>query len=205
MKKALCIALAICACFVLSCKKDNTKGIEQQAKEPHVEQKEVRVENREGFPLNLSELSQEEKEKILVGVWNLFFPTPNNNWGYRFQKDYEFRYVDNSDKAALERYKLSRGRWRLTKTNDIEIINESYLEYNKDAEESGMGLSFPLDAELIEVPIENSQWIKIGSLESVRTGIVIEQWDFPPQIILHPILFDTVLENEIKYYKFSDE
>lgn len=161
---------------------------------------DVPVENLEGVPLDLETMSAEEKEAFLTGAWDLFFPTPNQNWGHRFRESGIYRYVDNSSEALKQRYRFTDGEWRI-EGNIIKIRILSYRISDKDPVEDVLGLDFPQDTKYITVPVEDDTWYTIGTLESIRTGIVKDGYQFPPRITLHPLRFDKVLEEEHFYYR----
>jgi hypothetical protein len=64
-----------------------------------------------------------------------------------------------------------------------------------------MGFMIPDEAKRVKVSVEDDTWHTIGTLESIRTGIVRDGWELPPRITLHPLLFDQVLDEEKYYYR----
>lgn len=158
------------------------------------------MENLEGVLLVIETLSDEEKEDFLSGVWDLFFPTPAGNWGHRFRDNYVYRYVDLSPEAKEQRYWYTDGVWRIA-GNEIQVKLTSYRMSDRDAVEMPFGLGYPPDTEYITVLVEDDAWHTIGTMESIRTGIVRDGWEFPPRITLRPLRFDRVLDEEYHYYR----
>ncbi len=154
----------------------------------------------DGQFLNCDLLSETEKEQFLIGAWDIYFPTPNSNWGHRFLVDYTYKYVDFSRKALLQRYWYTDGLWRIV-GNDIQIKILSYRMSDRDAVNDEIGFGFPDGAQYITVPIQDDNWYTIGTLESIAVGIIKEGLVFPPRIALNPILFDKVSTEEYYYYR----
>ena len=210
MIRVLCIVAVIF--FMASCegkaqggsdsttKPESTPMISEEPQRVEPEKEEILVENLEGIPLDIDSMSDEEKEAFLTGAWDLFFPTPASNWGHRFRDNNVYRYVDLSPNAAKQRYWFTDGEWRI-EGDAIQIKLTSYRMSDRDAVETPFGLDFPSDTEYITVPVEDDTWHTIGTLESVRTGIVRDKWEFPPRITLHPLIFDRVLDEEYHYYR----
>ena len=79
--------------------------------EPEPAEPEPLVENAEGEPLPLDSMTIEEKEGFLFdsvtpekgefpsAAWEIFFPTPNENWGHQFEADGAYTYWDHSAEA----------------------------------------------------------------------------------------------------------
>lgn len=176
----------------------------QPTKEDQKEVITVKKEDYDGNPLQIEEMSYEEKHKYLVGEWMRYFPTPAGNWGYIFYDDGTFKYYERS-KAAVEKLFLrTYGEWHIEE-NDIEVRLVKYETSDRAADaDTPSFLSYPSDAKAITTVLDDQNWSKIGSLESVVTDMVIEQWNFPPQITLTPILLDTILiDKPLQYYKFK--
>lgn len=146
----------------------------------------------------------ELQDAIIVGVWNIFYPSPNLNWGHRFRSGGSYRYVDHTMRAKNERYLLSDGEWRI-EGNDIQVRITSYIIADKDPMQDDIGYGFPSDVNYITVEVEEPNWQIIGSLESIQKDIVNNGTEMPPRITLHPIRFDQVLDEEVHYWRDPDE
>jgi len=109
--------------------------------------------------------------------------------------------VDNSEEALKQRYRFADGEWRIV-GNEIQVKMLAYRVADRDPVGDNIGLNFPEDTQYITVPIEDDTWHTIGTLESIRMGIVKDGYQFPPRITLHPLRFDKVLEEEHFYYKY---
>ena len=211
MIRVLCIVAVIF--FMASCegkaqggsdsttKPESTPMISEEPQQAEPEQEEVLVENLEGIPLDVDSMSDVEKKIYLTGIWMLFFPTPEPNWGYQFRENGSLLYVDNSEEALKQRYRLTDGEWRIV-GNEIQVKMLAYRVADRDPVEDIIGLNFSEDTQYITVPVEDDTWHTIGTLESVRTGIVRDKWEFPPRITLHPLVFDRVLDEEYHYYQY---
>lgn len=162
------------------------------------------VENREGKAIDLSPLSQEEKENLLYGDWMIYFPTPNQNWGFGFKRDHRFNYVDNSVASLKQRYRWTSGNWRLS-DNSIEIQITSYTIQDRDPVEGPFGLGFPPESKSVQKLVGNETWLRIGTLESLRIGLVDAGVEYPPRITLLPLFFDKVQEKSVEYYQFTND
>ena len=168
------------------------------------------VENAEGEPLPLDSMTIEEKEAFLLAVWDIFFPTPNENWGHRFRPDYVYRYVDHSAEATRARYYHTDGIWRI-EGNTIQVQLSQYVMYDEEPVEVVPGIwqrssdRFSVSGHT-EVPITDDTWHTIGTLESVRVGLVLMHpfedrlAEFPPTIRLRPLFQDQVLDEEVRYW-----
>ena len=162
------------------------------------------IENREEKAIDLSSLTQDEKENLLYGDWMVHFPTPNLNWGFSFKRDHRFNYVDNSVTSLKQRYRWTTGNWRLTE-NNLEIQITSYTIQDSDPIEGPFGLDFPPESKLIQKSVGNDTWFRIGTLESLRIGLVNAGVEYPPKIVLLPVLFDKVQESPMEYYQFTND
>lgn len=206
MKKRI---MAVCMIFLLffSCEKketisrdvDKTPFIESLSLEEGSGEKKEEVSvstDFDGNPLQVDQMCQEEKENYLIGEWYYAFPSPADNWGYIFYDNGTFKYYERSEKAIEKLFLRTFGEWHLSE-NDVEVKLTKYEVSDRAADaDTPWFLPYPPDAGVITTVLDDQEWVKIGTLESVVTDMRIEQWDFPPQIILHPIIFDTVLEND---------
>jgi len=210
MIRMVCIVAVVF--FVASCEgkaqgvSDNTTEpesapiIREELQQAEPEQEKILVENLEGTPLDIDLMSDDEKKIYLTGIWMLFFPTPEPNWGYQFRENGSLLYVDNSEEALKQRYRFTDGEWRIV-GNEIQVKMLAYRVADRDPVEDIIGLNFPEDTQYITVPVEDDTWHTIGTLESVRTRIVRNGLEFPPRITLHPLIFDRVLDEEEYYYR----
>ncbi len=178
----------------------STPIIQEESQQAEPEQEEILVDNLEGTPLDIDSMSDEEKESFLTGTWYIFFPTPNQNWGHDFQQDQNYEYWDHSPKAMQQRYRYTDGMWRID-GDAIQVKMATYQIADRDMVEDIFGFGFPSDTEYSNVFVEDDTWHTIGTLESIRTGIVRDGWELPPRITLHPLLFDQVLDEEKYYYR----
>lgn len=160
----------------------------------------VSHENIMGDPLILETLSEEDKELFLTGAWQLYFPMPDSNWGHEFKVGHEYSYWDFSREALEERYWYTDGEWRIEK-DEIQVKIVSYRISDRDAKEDVLGFRFPPDAKFITVPVNGDTWYSIGTIKSVRIGIVQNGLEYPPRITLRPLRFDRVLDKEVHYYR----
>ena len=174
--------------------------------EPEPAEPEPLVENAEGEPLPLDSMTIEEKEGFLLAVWDIFFPTPNENWGHRFRPDYVYRYVDHSAEATRARYYYTDGIWRI-EGNMIQVQLSQYVMHDEEAVEVVPDIwRIPTSSGHTEVPITDDTWHTIGTLESVRVGLVLMHpfedrlAEFPPTIRLRPLFQDQVLDEEVRYW-----
>ncbi len=154
----------------------------------------------DGSLMDVAVLNDEERSSYLTGVWDLFYPTPAGNWGHRFRENGVYRYVDFSREALEERYWYTDGEWRI-EGDEIQVKIVSYRISDRDAEEDVLGFRFPPDAKFITVPVDDNSWHSIGTIKSVRIGIVQNGLEYPPRITLRPLRFDRVLDKEFHYYR----
>ena len=178
--------------------------------EPDPAEPEPLVENAEGEPLPLDSMTIEEKKAFLSTAWEIFFPTPNENWGHQFKLDGAYTYWDHSAKAKQERFWLTEGLWRID-DDLIQVQLSQYVMYDEEPVEVEPGIwqrssdRFSVSGHT-EVPITDDTWHTIGTLESVRVGLVLmhpfndELAEFPPTIRLRPLFQDQVLDEEVRYW-----
>ena len=190
--------------------------------EPEPAEPEPLVENAEGEPLPLDSMTIEEKEAFLFdsvtpekgefpsAAWEIFFPTPNENWGHQFEADGAYSYWDHSAEAIRARYYYTDGIWRI-EGNTIQVQLSRYVMYDEEPVEVEPGIwqrssdRFSVSGRT-EVPITDDTWHTIGTLESVRVGLVLMHpfedrlAEFPPTIRLRPLFQDQVLDEEVRYW-----
>ena len=159
-------------------------------------------ENHEGTALDVAAMSEAEIESVLIGDWMLFYPMPDQNWGHQFRDNHVYFYYDSSRKARQQRYRFSQGVWQVV-DNEIQVKVTSYRISDRDAVEDVLGFRFPPDAQYINVPVNDGVWQTIGTLDSIRTGIVRNGNQLPPRITLLPLLFDQVQDEEEQYWRYS--
>ena len=176
------------------------------------------VENAEGEPLPLDSMTIEEKEGFLFdsvtpekgefpsAAWEIFFPTPNENWGHQFEADGAYTYWDHSAEAIQARYYYTDGIWRI-EGNTIQVQLSQYAMHDEEAVEVVPDIwRIPASSGDTEVPITDDTWHTIGTLESVRVGLVLMHpfedrlAEFPPTIRLRPLFQDQVLDEEVRYW-----
>lgn len=168
------------------------------------QKKAVVYKDYPGNPLPLIQMTKLEKEQFITGEWMRNYPTPASNWGYIFYNDSTFKYYEDSKRAVKNLFLCTYGSWRLM-DNNIEVKLSKYETSDRAADENTPAfLSYPSDAKEITTELQNQDWHRIGTLESVLTDIKSGEWDIPPQIELAPILLDNILINEpLYYYKFN--
>lgn len=171
---------------------------------PEQEKKIVTYEDYSGNPLPLVQMTKLEKEQFITGEWMRNYPTPASNWGYVFYNGGTFKYYEDSKRAVKNLFLCTYGSWRLM-DNNIEVKLSKYETSDRAADENTPAfLSYPSDAKEITTELQNQEWHRVGTLESVLTDIKSGEWDMPPQIELAPILLDNILINEpLYYYKFN--
>lgn len=174
--------------------------------EPEPVEPEPLVENAEGEPLPFDSMTIEEKEGFLSTSWEIFFPTPNENWGHQFEADGAYTYWDHSAEAKQERFWLTEGLWRID-DDLIQVQLSQYVMYDEEAVEVVPDIwRIPASSGHTEVPITDDTWHTIGTLESVRVGLVLMHpfedrlAEFPPTIRLRPLFQDQVLDEEVRYW-----
>jgi len=157
----------------------------------------------DGEALKPETMSEEEKKEFLKGRWEIYYPSPDRNWGHEFIKDNSYSYWDHSEEAKAERYWLTEGIWKIVK-NDIQVQIKSYMISDRDPEmDPVLGFGFPHETKYITIEVNDNTWHTIGTLESVVTGIVKGEYEYPPQIELKVIRFDKVLDEVNKYYQLD--
>lgn len=202
---AVCLLLTSVSCEgkVQEVSGDNTQLHEisnSEEEQQDVPEKEIISDDIEGELLDYEAMSTEEREIYLTGIWYIFFPTPNENWGHYFMDDYTYIYWDYSSDAILRQFFSSEGIWRLQGA-EVQVNLSLYKTWDMEAEQTANGFMIPDEAARIATSIEDTTWYTIGTLESIRTGIVKDGVEFPPEITLKPLLFDKVLDDEKKYYR----
>jgi hypothetical protein len=179
---------------------ESTLIIREEPPQAEPEQEELQVENLEGASLDIGSLSDEEKDQYITGIWYIFFPTPNENWGHYLEPDHNYTYWNYSREAMEQQYFSSDGIWRI-QDSEIQVKITSYRMWDRGPEQTPIGFMIPDEANRVKVPVEDDTWHTIGTMESIRTGIVRDGWEFPPRITLHPLRFDKVLDEEQFYYR----
>ena len=206
MRRIIQMLLVVVVLFPVFACKDESRAVAHESEttvQETVERPEQETdlnENHDGYSLDIATMNDEEMEAFLIGIWYIFYPTPNQNWGHDFSDDHSYEYWDQSLDAMQNRYRFTVGKWRINE-DTIQVQLSSYQIADRDAEEDIFGYGFPSDTEYINVSVEDDNWYTIGTLESIRTGIVKYGQEFPPRITLHPLMLDEVLDEEVQYWR----
>lgn len=177
-------------------KNEETKTIE---KIDSIQSSEPIKDNKEGSSI-YEDMSEDEKESFLTGIWYYYFPMPDRNFGHEFQNDHKYFFFNPIPQNSSDRFIETRGSWKIEQ--DLILVHlESYIMSDRDAVEMPFGIGYPSDTEYIIVPIDDDNWYEIGTFESIRTGIIKNGKEFPPRITLYPMMIEQVLEEEQYYYR----
>ena len=93
--------------------------------------------------------------------------------------------------------------------NDIFVRIDKYEVFDKDPiYNEFIGFKFPRDVNRVTIEITNPEWILLGSLESIREGIVDFPWEteimqFPLRITLKYFILQDIIETGVNYWKIS--
>ncbi|GHV92149.1 hypothetical protein AGMMS50268_26520 [Spirochaetia bacterium] len=180
----------------------NYEGIIKEAKlQQSREERLSRPDNDVGVPLELAGFTQDDKYKYLCSKWEHIYPLPNTapHWAYMFYEDGDFTYLEWTNENKKKGYVTSSGQWRLN-GNNIEICITGYEKTNKEAIFENGELSFPGDIERVFHEVTDTDWETIGSLESVRTGLIKSGRDIVDRIELQQLFFDR--KSDKRHYFF---
>jgi hypothetical protein len=134
--------------------------------------------DQEGYPLNLAALSQEEREDFLAGYW----VEQPDQWKDRitapvgpthdFDRTYGYDYCDEGLWQSDPYYYEFGGVWRFNGSLiEVKLMNRLVSDLAKEEGPDG-SLQFPPEKKITHIPIPDAEWQTLGSLESVRLGLV---------------------------------
>ncbi|MDR2607131.1 MAG: hypothetical protein LBC57_01960 [Treponema sp.] len=178
----------------------------------------------EGYPMDIEAMDEQEKNKFLCGPWlgELILSDNSVKWGYMFNDDGSFIYLDMTQEAIREGYLTTRGQWRLN-NNEIEILitgyetsdreaisgpyyNPLYDDYSESEREEFAQrwahlFRYPLETKRIMHIAADSTWETIGSMESLKTGLILYGQNILPKIYLNKLILDKRTEFQQYFYK----
>ncbi len=203
------LIMLVCACCLVACtpaKSDSVRVApmpDKPASAKPVPSNPV-LPDFAGQTLDLTNIDQDQKMALVSAKWRVHFPLPDNTWGYTFKKNGQFDYVNNSDSALMQRYRFTKGNWKL-EDNQIQVQLSSYTKTDHDPVEDVLGLQFPDGTQYLKVPITDETWYTIGDLSDIVEKQVKGGYEIPMQLPLKTILFDQLSETKVVHIRYSSQ